>query len=341
VNANKATTSRFALVLACSLLLFACSTQHPSSQELSATNPKPVSLRLKWVYDPGFAGEMVAAKAGFFKEAGLDVSLKPGGFEADPVKLVASGSDTFGVAGADSFLLARAKGVPIVAFAAGYLQTPVVFYVHGDSKILAPKDFAGRRVGYQAGQDTATVYEAMIKKTGVDRSKIKEVPIKFDFTPFLTGQVDVWPGYAATQSYILEREHKPYRVIEPGSYGIAYLGTVYFAKADFVASHPEIIQAFVKGLIRGWEYAYANTAAAIPLISAYDSTNLTADLVRFNLDKQKSSILPDASSRFCRYTDSQWQSLQQVLVAQNLLQGPSPAGAYTMTFLDKAYGTGK
>jgi NitT/TauT family transport system substrate-binding protein len=339
VSGNRQMISRFTVAVACSLF-FGCSKQHHSPQELSATNPTPVSLRLKWVYDPGFAGEMVAAKAGFFRELGLDVSLKPGGFEADPIKLVASGSDTLGVAGADSFLLARAKGVPIVAFAAGYIQTPVVFYVHSDSKIFAPKDFAGRRVGYQAGQDTATVYEALLKKTGVDRSKIKEVPVKFDFTLFLAGRVDVWPGYAATQSYILDREHQKYRVIEPSEYGISYIGTVYFARADYVSGHPEIVQAFLKGLIRGWEYTYSNYGAAIPLVSAYDSTNLTPNLVRFNLDKQKPYMLPQGS-QFCRFTAGQWQSLEQVLISLGLLQDPSPAGSYTMTFLDRMYGTGK
>src|SRR5947199_10328539 len=66
-----------------------------------------ISLRLKWVYDPGFAGEMVASKAGLFEKYGVRVDIKPGGFEADPIKLVAAGSDTIGVAGADLFLIAR------------------------------------------------------------------------------------------------------------------------------------------------------------------------------------------------------------------------------------------
>ena len=100
--------------------------------------------------------------------------------------MVAAGTDTFGVAGADSFLLARAKGIPIVAFAAGYQRTPVVFYVHGDAKINGPKDFVGKRVGYRAGQDTATVYEAMLLANNVDRKRVREVPAKFDFSPFLS-----------------------------------------------------------------------------------------------------------------------------------------------------------
>lgn len=150
-------------------------------------------MKRKWLFDPGFAGELVALKAGFFKERGIDLDVRPGGFEADPIRLVtvpskypildiwnedfcrlgndrcdrggirrrehgiglhhhaeylpnryratlcrrdrqAAGADTYGVAGADTFLIARAKEIPLVAFGAGYLQTPVVFYVHADSE---------------------------------------------------------------------------------------------------------------------------------------------------------------------------------------------------------------
>jgi NitT/TauT family transport system substrate-binding protein len=299
--------------------------------------PFKATLRLKWIYDPGFAGEMVAARSHFFTDSGLELELKPGGFEADPIKLVASGSDTFGVAGADSFLLARAKGVPIVAFAAGYLQTPVVFYVHENSGIKSPADFAGKKVGYQAGQDTATVYETLLKKIGISRSLIKEIPVKYDFTPFLTGRVDVWPGYAATQSYILQRQKVPYNVIRPGQYGLAYLGTVYFTSERFLSEHPEIVQAFVDGLIRGWEYTYAHEDSAIPLIASYDSTNLTPDLIRFNLDRQKEFIHP-SGTQYCAFDQTSWTSLDQSLVEVNLLTAQVDLGpAITMKFLDTHY----
>lgn len=329
--------SKFFSILAAAfviLLLGSCRSQLQSTEGMHSA-----TLRLKWVYDPGFAGEMVAAKGGYFHAAGVDVSLRPGGFESDPIKLVASGSDTFGVSGADSFLLARAKGVPIIAFAGGYLETPVVFYVHGNSSIRSPRDFQGRRVGYQAGQDTATVYEALIRKMNIDRSKIKEVPIRYDFTPFLANQLDVWPGYAATQSYILERQGVPYKVIVPSEYGISYLGTVYFCSEKFLAEHAVVVQAFVDGLIRGWEFTYANYDTAIPMIASYDRQNLTPDLIRFNLNKQRASVLP-AGSRFCQFTDDAWKRLQETLLAEGLLAKPVDlTRARDNRFLDKHYGT--
>ena len=276
------------------------------------------SLRLKWVYDPGFAGELVAAKGGIFARHGLNVEIRPGGFEADPIKFVASGSDTFGVAGADSYLLAVEKGIPLRAFAAGYLQTPVVFYVRGNTGIDNPTEFLGKRVGYQAGQDTATVYEALLRKLDVDRSKITEVPVKYDFSVFESGAIDVWPGYAATQSYILQRDKIPYRIIPPAQFGLSYLGTVYFARASFIDQHPQLVQKFVDSLIEGWEHTYGSQDHSIPLIQQYDPAALTPDLIRFNLDTQKPYIKPDGM-RYCEFSPAQWTQLIETLHAQGLL----------------------
>lgn len=305
----------------------------------TATAPSSMSasLRLKWLYDPGFAGELVAAKAGLFKKHDLTVDIRPGGFDADPIKLVASGADTIGVAGADTFLLARAKGVPIVAFAAGYLQTGVAFYSKGASGINSPRDFEGHKVGYQAGQDTATIYEALIAKLQVDRSKIDEVPVRYDLSPFLNGQVDVWPGYAATQSYILKTKNIPYNVILPADYGLHYLGTVYFARADTLAKHPKLIQAFVDGLIEGWRMTYADYDTAIPMIESYDPQNLTPPLIKWNLHVQKGQILPPGA-QYARFTQNQWEQTQSVLLTQGLLDDPVKLNdAVSYAFLNKHY----
>ena len=110
-----------------------------------------ISLRLNGPFGSIYAGEMVAAQSGLFEREGLHLKLKPGGVEVDPIALVASGIDTFGVARGDAFLVARAKGAPIVAFAAGYLESPVVFYGLEQSKIHVPQDFIGKRVVRQAG----------------------------------------------------------------------------------------------------------------------------------------------------------------------------------------------
>ena len=305
-----------------------------SKHVASNNNLAEVSLRLKWVFDPGFAGEMVADKLGFFRENGLDVSIRQGGFEADPIKLVASGSDTFGVTGADNFLLAREQGVPIVAFAAGYIETPVVYYVRRDSAIVSPQDFIGKKVGYQAGQDTATVYEDMLDTVHVNRNEISEVPVQYDFGVFLNGQVDVWPGYAAAQSYILEQQNIPYRTLVPKDFGVSHMGTVYFTSEETLKNHPEWVSAFVKSLIRGWAYTYDHPQESIPAIVSYDVKTLTPEYVAFALEKQKESIKP-GGRKFCVFTEENWQSLYDSLLKRGAIKSTLDLqAAFTEHFLN-------
>jgi NitT/TauT family transport system substrate-binding protein len=285
--------------------------------------PTQVSLRLKWLYDPGFAGELVAAKEGIFQTNGLSVDIRPGGFESDPIKLVANGSDTFGVTGADSFLLARANGVPIVAFAAGYIDSAVVYYSRKDANIHSPADWKGKKIGVQAGQDTGTIYQVLLSKAGLTSHDVTEVPVKYDFSQFLNGAVDVWPGYAATQSYLLNQQGIPYDVIYPSQYGVKYVGTVYFTTEQVMNEHPEWVRAFLKSVIAGWQFTYSTSteSAAISDISSYDPKSLTPDLVKWNLDKQKDSIKP-AGREYGEYRLSDFEAMQQILIDQHLLTTP-------------------
>ncbi|MDP3093595.1 MAG: ABC transporter substrate-binding protein [bacterium] len=93
----------------------------PGAQEES----KKVSLRLKWINQAQFSGFYMANKLGFYAENGLDVGIYPGGPDISPVQMVVTGVNDFGITGADQILLAREKGVPIVALAVIYKQSPV------------------------------------------------------------------------------------------------------------------------------------------------------------------------------------------------------------------------
>ena len=113
------------------------------------------SLRLMSAFGPQFAGEMLAARAGLFEREGLRIALEPGTGADDPIAAVASGTALFGATRADSFLLARGNGAPLVAFAAGTVESTAALYVLKQSGLRTPQDFVGHRVGRRAGDDTA------------------------------------------------------------------------------------------------------------------------------------------------------------------------------------------
>jgi ABC-type nitrate/sulfonate/bicarbonate transport system substrate-binding protein len=300
--------------------------------------PKPaLTLRLDGPFDPAFAGEMIAARGGLFEREGVRVALEPGGADADPIALVATTADTIGVAGADRFLLARGKGAPIVAFAGSYLESPVVFYVAEKSGMRTPRDFAGKRVGYQPGRATAVIYAALMTRIGLSRSAVEEVTVGRDPAPFETGAVDVWPGSIAAEAYAFAQKGIRTAVLRPADYGIHVPGTVYFTSEATLRTNPAQIRAFVKAVIAGWELAYADSETGAALVAAFDGEALTPDLVRFKLARDR-EFRHSLATRFGEFSDAQWRMLNDILVQQRLLDAPVPlADAVTFEFLREAY----
>src|SRR3954451_13423586 len=56
-----------------------------------------VSLQLKWLHQFQFAGYYVALERGFYRDAGLDVEIRPGGPNIDANGDVGTGKAGFGV----------------------------------------------------------------------------------------------------------------------------------------------------------------------------------------------------------------------------------------------------
>ncbi len=126
-------------------------------------------------------------------------------------------------------------------------------------------------------------------------------------------------------------------MIKPADFGVSYLGTVYFTSEDYIVDHAQQVQAFVDSLIEGWDVTYSDSTRAIPMIASFDPKTLTADLIRFNLEKQKQFILPPGA-RYCDFSEKSWQVLNENLVDLKLLNTLVDLRTATTTkFLDRHY----
>jgi ABC-type nitrate/sulfonate/bicarbonate transport system substrate-binding protein len=276
-----------------------------------------VSLRLTSSFEPAAAGVMVATRAGVFDREDLHLEVRPGTKADDPISSVADGSATFGLTRADTFLVARAKGARIVAFAAGFIDSPIIFYALKQSGIRTPQHFSGRRIGYRAGDDSALVYEALVARLGLPQSTITQVPVTDDVSMLFRGDVDVWPGHVGLEDYALNEKGAEYNVINPANYGVHLMGSVFFASEQTIAKKPQLIRGFLDGMIAGWNKVYGDSPASVPMIVSYE-TRLTPEYVRFALDRQ-GEYIRSVAVRYGEFTDDQWRSLQAMLLSDRRL----------------------
>jgi ABC-type nitrate/sulfonate/bicarbonate transport system substrate-binding protein len=292
---------------------------HVAPARQVASTPVNATLRLMSAFGPADAGEMVAARAGLFDREGLHLEIHTGHDAEDPISSVVDGSDAFGLTRADTFVLARAKGARIVTFAAGFVESPVVFYTLKQSGIRTPQDFAGHRIGYRAGDDTALVYDTLVAWLGVPQSRITPVPVANDLSMLLQGDVDIWPGHVGDEGYTLGQTKTDYHAISPANYGVHLIGSVFFTTEQTIVKQPQLVTRFVTGVVAGWNKVYADYSLSVPMIVSFDNTRLTPEYVHFALDRQ-GECLRSLAIRYGEFTDNQWRSLQDILLSQRRMQ---------------------
>ena len=102
-----------------------------------------MTLQLKWVTQAQFAGYYVAKDKGFYKDAGLDVTIKPGGPDINPEQVLAGGGADVVVDWMPSALATREKGSPVVNIAQPFKRSGLELTCRADSGIKTPKDLPG------------------------------------------------------------------------------------------------------------------------------------------------------------------------------------------------------
>jgi len=291
-----------------------------------------VNLRLKWLHQAQFAGFYTADQKGFYEKNGIDVTINPGGVDFPAVQMVASGSEHFGVTGADQILIAREKGVPLVALAVIYRESPFVLFALEESGISQPSDFIGKNVGVKLGGNEELTYRAMMQGANIDTSQVKEVPVKFDISPLLSGQVDVWPGYAINEPITAEEKGYAVNLIWPKDYGVDLYADTLFTTEEMIEKNPDVVRRFVIATLQGWNYAYNNPDEAVSYTLMYSDT-LTKE--HETLMMQASLPLLRPEGRAIGHIDAEvFEGMQALLLENEYMKQPIDLEkAYTNRFV--------
>jgi NitT/TauT family transport system substrate-binding protein len=299
----------------------------------AARADEALTLRLKWFHQAQFAGFYVANAKGYYKSAGLDLDIQPGGPDFPAIQMVAGGNEQFGVTGADQILIARGKGVPVVALAVIYRRTPFVLFSLAKSGIKSPADYVGRNVGVKIGGNEELMYRAMMAKAGIDTSKVKEVPVKFDIAPLLSGAVDVWPGYEINEVLAAREKGFEVNVVSPSSYGIDLYADTLFTTEKMLKEKPDVVRKFVAATLKGWNEAIAHPEEAAQATVSVGGSKLTYD---HELAMMKASLplLTGGGSSVGAMDEAHWGSMQALLVEGKFLKSPVDLShAFTVDFL--------
>lgn len=238
---------------------------------------EPVVLQLKWTHAFQFAGYYVAQERGYYREAGLEVTIREAGPDLHPVDEVVAGRADFGI-GMSSLLLERHRGRPVLALAAIFQHSPMVLAAARGGATETVHDLTGKRVMIEP---QAEELAALLMKEGLDAGRIVRLPHSFALDDLIRGRTDAMTAYSTTEPYWLDRAGFRYSLHSPRSAGIDFYGDTLFTTERQQQEHPQRTAAFVSASLRGWREAMANVEDTITLIRERYSPQLDADFLRY------------------------------------------------------------
>ena len=230
----------------------------------SARAAQPIEMQLGWIGGGNQLGEVAAIQLGYFAEAGLDLTIVPGGPNNDGVAGVASGRSAVGqVSSSPSLMLAASQDLPIRCFAVSAQKHPYAFFSLAKNPVRTPADLRGKKVGIQA--TGVVLLRALLLKNGMKLSDVQVVTIGSDMMPLMTGQVDVVTGWLTntTALKVLGPDRVALRLWDAG---VHLYANPYYATPDTLHDHADALQRFLTASARGWGFAYANRDKAVALL---------------------------------------------------------------------------
>jgi NitT/TauT family transport system substrate-binding protein len=219
-----------------------------------------ISIRLDFAASPHHAGFYVAKAMGWYKQAGLDVSIGEGQGSATTAQVVAAGSDTFGFIGGDILAKAVASGAPLITVAMPIQDSDTAIIVRQDSGINSIADLAGKTFGDTLTGLGAQLLPAVLKASGVDPSKVHTINLVgfAKFGAFWGHRIDAISAPDFLPTFLSNYGKVPVKIFPYSDAGIPTLGWGIVTRTDLVQSKPNLVRAFVRATLRGYEYAFAH-----------------------------------------------------------------------------------
>ena len=239
-----------------------------------------VTLQLKWVTQAQFAGYYVAKDKGFYKDAGIDVTIKPGGPDIAPEQVIAGGGADVIVDWMPAALAAREKGVALVNIAQPFMKSGLELTCRADTGIKSPTDFKGHTLGVWFFGNEYPFLSWMSSlgiKTDGSAQGVKVLKQGFNVDPLIQKQADCistmtyneyWQvidaGIPADKLVVFKYEDQGVSTLEDGLYAIEdkLKDPAYVAK----------LGKFVAASQKGWAYAREHADEAVKIVLDNDAS---------------------------------------------------------------------
>jgi NitT/TauT family transport system substrate-binding protein len=216
----------------------------------------------------------VALDKGYYKQAGLDVTIIPSQGTAQAIQSVESGaaqfafSDVAGLVAARSNSAATAKMVAVIYQKAPY----AIFSLRSGANLTRPEQLQGLEIASGAGSFTQKVIEAFMTERGLNPATVKFTNIdpSARVGMLASKNIKAIETFAMSKPGVIkavgEQEAQMFLLAD---HGLKLYSNGILVREAYLKSNPEQVRAFVKASLEGWRDALADPKAAAEIVAKH------------------------------------------------------------------------
>lgn len=284
---NRRTLTAAALGAATFALSFSMSATVASAQD-------KVSFGTNWVAQAEHGGYYQAIADGTYRKYNLDVTIVPGGPQANNRMLLTVGKlDFYMGANLLQAFSAVEQNIPTVVVAAIFQKEPQVLVAHPNEGFNTFADLKKSPSLYISKEGVATYYQWMKADHGFKDEQVK--PYTFNPQPFLADKKSAMQGYLSSEPYLIEKTagFKPV-VFLLADNGFDTYSTTIDTRLELIQQKPDVVKRFIEATIIGWNnYLYGDNKAANDLIKK-DNPEMSDDKIAYAIAKMKEYGIVDS-----------------------------------------------
>lgn len=218
----------------------------------------------------------VALEKGYFREAGIEVSIKPGGTTGDNLKILSSGQADFCPIDFAGMLIEAGNGSAsgLTAVAAIHQNTLSALITLEGKGITSPKDLEGKTIGNPPGGIIGTLFPTYARLAGIDASKVNFVSVAPPQLPqtLAAGRADAIGQFAVGKPTIEAAAGGKTAIVLPYSdYLTDLYGNTLVTSTKLANDKPDLVKRFREALLKGLVYAIDNPAEAAQILVKHEA----------------------------------------------------------------------
>ena len=314
--------SRRTILAASGLLAGGAAAVHPAHAQTA------ISIALDWYPNANHAGIYWAEDAGWFTDAGLEVTVRTPADPSSVLQTVAAGRDTFGISYQPDVLLARDQGVPVVAVASIVPRPLLGVMSLASSGIASPADLAGRTVGYPGIPAQEAFLRTMLAGQNLTLDDIELVNVEFNLLPALLSDqaAAVMGAYWTHETIVAEQQGYPVSLLKVDEWGVPlYDELVLVTSEDVIAKQADVVDHLIAAVRNGYAAAAANQPRALEsLQAASPEIDLAVETKGLAL---LAEIWTSAGSNLGLLDSARWDAFAEWMVEQGLVREAPAASA--------------